>query len=267
MGLILPGMEGSFTGKVGPVVAYKWKGKVCLRSYRSHINYPDTEGQRQQRNWFVSMVRFASKATEALRLGLHRQATEAQMTEGNYFVQLNKSHFRMTKKGVEIDYDELRLSAGSAADVYFKRPRFEEGETVVVDYEKNMMSLRASGEDNVYLYVYAPNLEIGYLSQPSKRRNKTLRVNLPEAWANEEVHLYGFVVDREGRASNSTYLGMGRMDHYEERGQYISINKNWKDFLAIAQEANSESDKRDQTPSETLEKPVIDLFRDPPGEP
>lgn len=267
MGLVLPDINGPFTGKVGSVVAYRWKGKTCVRSYRSHINYPDTEGQRQQRSWFVSMVRFASKATEALRLGLHRQAQEAQMTEGNYFIQNNKQHFRMTKSGLEVDYGKLQLTAGAAADVYFHNARFGEGETVMVDFEKNMMSLRASGEDRVYLYLYAPGLDDGYLSEPVKRRSKTLNVKLPNQWAGEEVHLYGFVVDREGRASNSTYIGLGRVNHYEEHGRYIPLNKNWNDFVEIVNEANSEPLPAAEPHTEKLEKPVIDLFSDPPEVP
>ena len=34
-------------------------------------------------------------------------------------------------------------------------------------------------------------------------------MRLPQHWSGTEVHLYGFVVDRNGRASNSAYIGSG----------------------------------------------------------
>lgn len=268
MGIILQGYNAPVIGRVGSSVGYLWKGKACLRTYCRHINYPNTEGQQRQRNWFVGMVRFASAATDALRLGLRQKADEAQMTEGNYFIQQNKQHFRLNEGHLEVDYDQLRLTAGSAADVYFHNPKFEENETISVGFEKNMMSFRASGDDNVYLYIYAPGREEGYLSAPVARRSKSLKVSLPEQWAGEEVHLYGFVIAKDGRASNSTYIGPGRVNHYEERGRYVPLNKNWKDFVDIATEANTEeANSTDTAISATIEKPTIDLFQDPPKVP
>ncbi|MBO7101957.1 MAG: hypothetical protein J6V98_08075 [Bacteroidales bacterium] len=269
MGLIPRGITGPVIGKVGPAVGYLWKGKPCLRAYREHINFPNTEEQLRQRSWFVGMVRFAAQATPVLRLGMRRQANEAKMTEGNLFILWNKRHFQLIDGALDIDYAHLKLTAGSAADVYFHAPQFKENEVLEVDFEKNTLSLRASGDDNVYLYVYAPRRGMGYLSAPTARRNKSLSMRLPEAWSGEEVHLYGFVVDREGRSSNSTYIGVGRVNHYEDRGRYIPLNKNWKDFVDIANEANNPEAPAEAVgkEQETLEKPTIDLFGDPPEVP
>lgn len=268
MGLVPKGITGPFIGKVGPAVGYLWKGRPCVRTYREHINFPNTEGQLRQRSWFLSMVRFAAKATPALRLGLHQQATEARMTEGNLFILWNKQHFVQTNGGLDIDYSQLKIAAGSAADVYFHKPRFLEDETLEVEFEKNTMTFRASGEDRVYLFIYAPGHDEGYLSAPVARRSKVLRVRLPEQWAGEEVHLYGFVVDKEGRASHSTYVGVGRVNHYDERSGYVPVNKHWKAFVEIASEANhTDPITADVDIPEKLEKPVIDLFSDPPEVP
>ena len=269
MGLVPNGITGPVIGRVGPAVGYLWKGKPCLRSYREHINFPNTEEQLRERSWFVGMVRFAAQATPVLRLGVRRQANAAGMTESNLFILWNKQHFRLVDGALDIDYAHLLLSAGSAADVYFHDPQFKEDEVLEVDFEKNTLSLRASGDDSVYLYVYAPRRGAGYLSAPVARRSKSIRIRLPESWSGEEVHIYGFVIDREGRASNSTYIGVGRVNHYEDRGRYIPLNKNWKDFVDIANEANANEGAPDDpnTLTERLEKPTIDLFGDPPEVP
>lgn len=269
MAIMNYGITGPFIGRVGPVVGYMWKRTHCVRSYVAHIRYPNTELQQRERDWFVSMVRFASEARPALKLGLRRMAHNAGVTEGNLFVKCNKEYFSHEEGKVVVDYSHLKLSFGSAADVYFHEARFEEDEVVVVDFEKNRLQLRASSEDNVYLYVYAPGLGKGILSAPTPRRTKEVKIKLPSWWSGQEVHLYGFVVDCEGRSSNTTYIGVGRVNHYEHRGRYIPLNKNWKDFVDMANEMNAESEThvvKTALPPEG-ERPKVDLFGDPPEVP
>lgn len=241
MALINQDIAGAFCGKVGPMVGYMWKNRACVRTYRKEINYPNTEGQQRERDWFVGMVRFASRAKTALQLGFSQQANDAGMTEGNYFISRNKQHFHRVNGRVEVDYDRLTIAEGSAADVLFHDATFSEGEVVCVDFEKNMLFSRSSGDDCVYLYAYASELGEGFLSAPAKRRSKHIEVQLPETWAGTMVHLYGFVVDRDGRSSCSTYIGVGKVNHCNERGVYIPVNKSWDDFVEMATRANSDS--------------------------
>ena len=87
------GILGPFRGKVGTVVGYLWRGKHVVRAYRREINYPNTESQQAEREWFVGMVRFAATARQALLLGLRERAERDVMTEGNVFVRMNKGCF------------------------------------------------------------------------------------------------------------------------------------------------------------------------------
>lgn len=263
MALLSQNYSTPFHGRLGEVVGYKWKGRMCMRTYRHEVNYPNTESQKRQRDWFVSMVRFASKATAAIQLGLKQTAAEEQMTEGNYFVKNNKKYFRTENGKQAVDYEHLQLSKGDAVDVYFKSPTFEEGEQVSIEFEKNTLSLHSSGSDKVYVYFYCPTLEAGFLAAPVERRSKILRVKLPESWSGMEVHIYGFVIDREGRASNSTYIGVGRLNHYEERGRYIPINKAWNEFVEIASEVN-EPEQDTMQPESDAKVSKIDIFADMP---
>ena len=266
MGKMYAGVTGVFSGKVGPVVGYMWRNRYCIRAYRRTVNYPNTESQQKQRDWFVSMVRFASQATEALKMGFRQLSMDAQMTEGNYFVMSNKQHFHRENGTVKVDYDKLRIAAGAAADVYFKTPQFEQDETVVVGFEKNSLSLRASGDDSVYIYIYAPALGSGILSAPVARKARQLRMRLPETWAGHDVHIYGFVVDKEGRASNSTYIGPGRVNHNEERGRYMPIDGNWQEFVTLAQgSSSSHTPTAEKTANEGAE--TVQNDAEPPGIP
>ena len=93
MAILHQGILGAFSGKVGTVVGYLWRGRQVVRAYRKEINYPNTESQQAEREWFVSMVRFAATARQALLLGLRERAARDQMTEGNLFVKMNKGCF------------------------------------------------------------------------------------------------------------------------------------------------------------------------------
>ena len=325
------GILGPFRGKVGTVVGYTWRGMACVRAYRKEINYPNTEQQQAEREWFVSMVRFAARARQALLLGLRERAARDQMTEGNAFVKMNKHCFGRThapvascggatpsslegeqkslqpnsspslegeqkslqpnsspKLGevpegrrsvlqdggeygskatrprpspppsnlegelkcrdaacrvrnapasiparnapasiparnavadaadrnaaadaarcVPTEYERIRISEGSAAPVLFREANISNDGILRVDFEKNTQLYRASPDDRVYVYAYCPALEEGFLTAPTTRKTKHLRAALPDHWRGQEVKLWGFVVDREGRASNSAYI-------------------------------------------------------------
>ena len=160
------------------------------------------------------------------------------MTEGNYFINRNKEHFKHGQEGLVIDYARLQLAVGPAADVVFHDAVFRDHETISIDFEKNTLFSRASSDDKVYVFVYSPDVQRGMLMMPVERRAKNITFQLPDNWDGAEVHLYGFVVDREGRPSNSTYIGAGRVNHYSEGGNYIPLNKSWLDFVEMANQVN-----------------------------
>ena len=261
MAKIYQGLLGPVIGRAGTGVGYLWKGIPCMRAYRSEINYPNTPLQQRERDWFVSMVRFASRATAALKLGLRQVAEQSSMTEGNWFVKRNKRCFNTINGQLSVDYEHLQIASGPAADVFFKSPRFELNETVVIDFEKNSLARHASGSDKVYCYFYAPDLQRGFLAAPVERRAKSLRVALPQAWAGREVRVYGFVIDREGRASNSTYVGVGRLNHTEYEGRYIPLSDSWKEFVQLAS-GNADAPHTDTVQPRDEAPRHVDLFSD-----
>ena len=233
------GILGPFRGKVGTVVGYLWKGRHVVRAYRREINYPNTEMQQAEREWFVGMVRFAATARQALLLGLREKAARDVMTEGNVFVRMNKSCFgrdaacrvrsaaamdmpraaadmascgstadaaRRVRTGV--DYEYIRIAEGSAAPVRFTTASVDENNVLHVDFEKNSGMTRAKASDKVYVYVYNADTREGLLSHPAERRRGQLEMQLPEGWNELNVKMWGFVVDGEGRASGSQYVAV-----------------------------------------------------------
>ena len=218
------GILGPFRGKVGTVVGYLWRGKQVVRAYRREINYPNTESQQAEREWFVGMVRFAATARQALLLGLREKASREGMTEGNAFVRMNKDCFgrdaaRRVRTG--IDYERIRIAEGAAAPVRFTTACVDEDNVLRVDFEKNSGMTRAKGRDRVYVYVYNVDTREGLLSHPAERRRGQLEMQLPEGWNERNVRMWGFVVDSEGRASVSQFVPM--VDAMAKEGDEFAV--------------------------------------------
>ena len=260
------GILGAFSGKVGTVVGYLWRGRQVVRAYRKDINYPNTENQRLEREWFVSMVRFAATARQALLLGLRERAARDQMTEGNAFVKMNKHCFGRTHASVAAcggatpsslegelkcrdaarcvptEYERIRISEGAAAPVLFREATISDDGILRVDFEKNSGMTRAKGSDCVYLYIYNTDSKEGLLSHPAERRSGRLQVQLPDGWNHQNTRLWGFVVDGEGRASSSAYIALSNsaaemLEAYEnELSTAISENNGAVCVLSVPRE-------------------------------
>ena len=78
-----------------------------------------------------------------------------------------------------------------------------------VDFEKNSGMSRAKGSDRVYIYIYNTDTREGLLSAPAERRSGRLQMQLPDGWNELNTKMWGFTVDKEGRASNSAYIAYG----------------------------------------------------------
>ena len=233
-----------FSGRLGNLIGYRWRGRMCVRTMPSHYRDARTPEQLQQRALFKAVVRFAAKARQVLKKGMNAVSLDAQMTESNYFMRVNKRCFALaagtqsprlrndeagsadiegetTAKQDEliVDYENLLLADGPVAPVAFYEPQMVDETTLSVDFEKNPLHRAVKWEDLVYLVAYCPELGDFDISAPVYRRSNRLTMSLNPYWVGREVHLWGFVVDGNGRASQSQYLGGGIMGGEETDAQ------------------------------------------------
>ncbi len=212
MGRMQNGFSGSFSGSLGPVIGYMWRGKWCVRTRPSQFHDARTEQQLERRELFRQTVRFAAHARQVLRRGLRVPSLDAHITEYNYFMRINKGCFSLVDGRLSVDYENLTLSEGPVAPVAFAVPQLIDDVTISVGFEKNPLHRAIKSDDLVYLTAYCPELDSFDISSGALRRHNCLTMSLHPAWAGKEVHLWGFVVDNNGRASMSQYLGCGVLD-------------------------------------------------------
>ena len=75
--------------------------------------------------------------------------------------------------------------------------------TVRVGWQRGL----GRGADQVHLYAYCPAAATGLAVAAVERGRRQAQFILPQEFAGEEIHLWAFVVNAEGVASETCYLG------------------------------------------------------------
>jgi hypothetical protein len=197
------GIMGPFNGKVGTVVGYLWNGKPCMRAYKRNVHNPRTEAQQEHRTLFKQEVQLAAKMRWAVTTTMTEAAREAGMTSYNLFVHMNQEAFGMADNRLVVDYSRLMLSMGDVPQVQLQAMEWSADNVLTIKYARGL----GNAYDRVFLYVYVPELERGFLSAGTYRREKRITLALPDEFASHDAHVYLMVQAADGRWSHSLYAG------------------------------------------------------------
>ena len=197
------GFMGPFSGRLGTAVGYMWNGKCCMRAYQRFVHNPRTEAQQAQRNIFKQEVQLASHLRWVLGKTLTEQARGEGLTAYNLFVRDNQHAFALSEGRLVVDYATLRLSMGDVPCVVPTTAVCDDDNVLTVKFERGT----GAALDGVYLYVYVPDMENGFLSMPVFRREKSIRLLLPDQYRGHEMHAWLMVERCDGSWSESRYCG------------------------------------------------------------
>jgi len=154
---------------------------------------------------FAEEVRLAGRMSWGIGVGLKAIAEKFHMTVQNAFVSLNQQSFSMADGAFEVDWSGLMVSGGPVAPVELTETVVDSSNVLNVKFEPNRATANSNRFDNIYLYVYCPDIATGYLAAPVYRMDKRIRLALLDSFAGRELHLYCFAVDKDGNASVSSY--------------------------------------------------------------
>ena len=196
------GFMGPFSGKLGTAVGYTWNGKWCMRSYQKYIKNPRTEAQQAHRAMFKQEVQLAARMRQVIARTMTDPARELGMTAYNLFVKANQAAFAYTDDSLVVDYPNLVLSFGDIAPVEAEEVERTADNVLNVRFARGV----GRGNDEVYLYVWVPDLQRGYMSSSVHRREKRISVALPDEYAGHEVQAWLLVQGEEGGWSQSTWV-------------------------------------------------------------
>ena len=102
MGIINHGILGGFSGKVGPIVGFRWKSNYYIRSRAAKVSNPRTPKQQAQRGKFSTVFSFLKTIKPFIRLGYKEFSQEKSAFNSAMSYMLKKA---VNSNGTEITID------------------------------------------------------------------------------------------------------------------------------------------------------------------
>ena len=212
MAKLLGNMLQGLSGRLGDVVGYTWNGVQCVRSRPKMMRNPRTAAQQAHREQFRQEVQLAAQMRYALIKGLGMTAREYQMTPQNLFMRVNREAFGWDEGRLTVDYERLVLSTGPVSPVVFEEPVLDSNNVLTVRFRKHRPGGGGGSFDSVFVFVYNPEQQLGYLAAPALRREGRVSFVMPEWMRGGELQMWGFVQDERGRCSETLYIGYGEAE-------------------------------------------------------
>lgn len=117
MGIINHGILGGFSGKVGPIVGFRWKSNYYIRSRAAKVSNPRTPKQQAQRGKFSTVFSFLKTIKPFIRLGYKEFSQEKSAFNSAMSYMLKKA---VNSNGTEItiDFNRALVSMGTLMPVF-----------------------------------------------------------------------------------------------------------------------------------------------------
>ena len=205
------GITSGFTGKLGNVVGFNWKGKNIQRALVKGTD-ARTEKQLYGRTKFAQLGKLSGIVYDAIYEGYRKVARDNRSTQGGLFIKNNIDAFNgATREALAIDLTKLQLSDGNLKGVVCGAPSLSEGVITVEVSNTAAINRRSAATDRVYLCAYCPKLEDAVCACVGTRQGGSFELTVPADYADAPVYVYAFVIGaastNEGIASKTIYVG------------------------------------------------------------
>lgn len=219
----MKGVLGNQYGKVGPVVARKFRNENVYSAYQGNVANPRTTKQQTHRFRFAAMSELAHNMACGAIFGFRTWAKGTKWSPRNVFQKYNWDHITSTGGGtLNIDYTGLVVAKGGLSNVSFDAPGFDIPSQVAIHFTDNGAACQRTPNDVAYIVVYCPDMKQAIMSQGKKVSEGTdLDVRVPADWNGLKVHVWGFTRNEgdgvpelgiaAGECSDSIYCGSGNI--------------------------------------------------------
>ncbi len=117
MGTINQGILGGFSGKVGPIVGFRWKSNYYIRARAAKVSNPRTPKQQEQRGKFATAFNFLKTIKPFIRIG-YKEFTEKKSAINAAMSYMLKKAITGDGKDIRIDFNRVLVSTGSLMPVF-----------------------------------------------------------------------------------------------------------------------------------------------------
>jgi len=208
MAIVKNGPNGSFSGKVGSVVGYKWKGLDVIRGLPRKSNKPRSEA-RLANEQAMKLIMDALKPLKVfIRTSFRQVADPLNMTAFNLALSINKKQaLKGEYPNLEIDWTKFVVSQGTLPGLEHATASWTDG-GLHIRWDDNTGTKDAYGTDMLSILIYVPNRNVWvpFLNQETRG---TGECTLPahENWLGTNVEVFlSFMSFGSELVSDSTYV-------------------------------------------------------------
>ena len=218
-----------FVGKLDNVVGYvNRNGEAIIRSKRENPYNPQTEEQMKQRVSFATANALAA-IVKLGAIGFAPYAKQQGISVRNALTRQNLRNGAVTasmsggKMAGEIEWSEIELSRGVAANVRFSPVSAQEPQTVKVSYTP-VGGVEGDPDDIIMVAVSESMRQCVLQRTRFSRISPDAKIDFAQIWSGEEVHVFAYTLsfgdDEETRARVHTMWDGGAI---EANAQFIQL--------------------------------------------
>jgi len=184
------GANGSFSGKVGSVIGYQWRGINVMRSLPKKSNKPRSEKQLANEMRMKLVMSFLKPITGFIRVGYQRATEGLPMTPFNMAVSYHKKNaISGSYPDLYFDYSKAQVSTGPVPPAEsLAAERTEEG--IIFSWDTSSSDALVQ-EQNTMIIVHLPETQ-GWDIRTSgiTRGSGQYLFTLPPNLIGKEIHAY-----------------------------------------------------------------------------
>ena len=152
MGIINQGILGGFSGKVGPIVGFRWKSNYYIRARAAKVSNPRTPKQQEQRGKFATAFSFLKAIKPFIRIG-YKELTQDKSAFNSAMSYTLKRAVTGSGKEIRIDFDRVLVSMGTLMPI-FEGTATQNGNKMYFNWQDNSGMGNAEDTDIAMLLVY-----------------------------------------------------------------------------------------------------------------
>lgn len=189
MGIINQGILGGFSGKVGPIVGFRWKSNYYIRARAAKVSNPRTPKQQEQRGKFATAFSFLKAIKPFIRIG-YKEFTQDKSAFNSAMSYTLKRAVTGSGKEIKIDFDRALVSMGTLMPV-FEGAATQDGNKMHFNWQDNSGMGNAEDTDIAMLLVYNKDKETAvYDTEAALRSTRHAELQLPSGWQDDELIAY-----------------------------------------------------------------------------
>lgn len=211
MGTYKPGAFGPFNGRIGDVVASRWKGLNVVKNRPAKSTKPATEIQVNQRTRFGLVTSFVGKAADLIAVGFRDMA--GSVTTSNIAAKaIMKNGILGVYPDYELDYANISLSRDGKLELGTKLSfQVLPEQTVQVSWVVDTKPTKvADATDKVHILLYnSDKHKIIQSADSLVRGDNPISMFVPSSFIGDQVHCWLFFASVKNReVSPTAYLGV-----------------------------------------------------------